>query len=146
MPSWKPKLTLCLLASVFMLFAGAKTRTYLAFDAKVPFSFNVGERKFHAGDYEFVVAGSGLMVMRDGKRRVLTTLLTRDLRAQEQPGPPRLVFEKEKGRTRLVSIWMEKGIQGFQILREQVSMPRLQVSPPELELKLPASSLRAPRR
>jgi hypothetical protein len=146
MPSWKLNFTLCLLASGFMLLAGAQPRTYLAFDANVPFSFHVGDRKFQAGDYEFVVAGPGLMVMRDGKKRALTTLFTRDLRAEDRPGPPRLVFEKEKGRTRLVSIWTEKGIQGFGILREQVSMPRLPPSHPELELRLPANTLRAPHR
>lgn len=148
MQSWRSSLSLFLLASVLMHAAGAQTRKYLAFDAKVPFSFSVGDRKFHAGDYQFVVVGSGLMAMRDGHGNMLTTLLTRDLRGDERSGGPRLVFEKTKGLTRLTSIWMEKGIQGFEIMREEVaSRPIAPPLPQDLILTLPTgNNLRQPRK
>src|SRR5262249_22041703 len=91
MQSAKILLTAWVLLLLGLAGAVAQTGTYQAADSRVPFSFDIGDRKFHAGDYEFVVRGQGLMEMRNGNGRVLTTLLTRDLRA-EQPGQPRLVF------------------------------------------------------
>lgn len=149
MPSWRSSLSLFLLAFVLMHAAGAQTRTYLAFESNVPFSFSVGDRKFHAGNYQFLVVGAGLMAMRDGHGNMLTTLLTRDLRGEERSGSqPRLVFEKSKNHTRLTSIWMAKGIQGFEILREEVaSRPIAPQQPEDLMLNLPVgANLRAPRK
>lgn len=146
MQSWKTIIVVSLLASVLTLSAGAQNRTYLAFDTNVPFSFQIGDRKFHAGDYQFVVTGAGLMAMRDGKGNTLTTLLTRDVRAAEPTGPTRLVFEKLHGRTRLLCIWMNNSVQGFEILKEEVVASPLQPSPPELILNMPTNALRQPHK
>lgn len=122
MLSWKYLVLTGLLMAATLLPAQEQKRTYQSFNANVPFAFSIGERKFHAGYYEFVVAGQGVMAMRDAHARVLATLITRQLQGEERDVEPRFVFEQKNGHTRLVSIWMKKGTQGFEIVKEEVAM------------------------
>jgi hypothetical protein len=108
--------------AAILLPAQEQKRTYQSFNANVPFNFSIGDRKLHAGYYEFVVIGPGLMVMRDARAKVLARLLTRPLQGQERETPPRFVFTNKEGHARLSSIWMEKGKEGYEILGEEVAM------------------------
>jgi hypothetical protein len=121
--------------------AQEQKRTYQSFNADVPFNFSVGERKFHAGHYEFIVSGAGLMIMRDARAHVLATLLTRDLAGKERDVAPRFIFEIKNGHNRLSSIWMEKGKQGYEILGEEIAMRQAQRAPQPILFIPPVSQL-----
>jgi|SRR5579864_284402 len=146
MHSWKTCALLGVLIAAALSPARAQNErhTYQSFNANVPFSFSVGDRKFHAGYYEFVVRGPGLMVMRDAHAHVLATFFTRDLKGTQREVPPRLVFELKDGNSRLSSIWMGKGAQGFEFLREEVAIRQKENVPPQIlmrppEIKLPTT-------
>src|SRR5262249_42124 len=130
MRSWKALALLALLMTIMLVSAEAQQHTYQSFNSNVPFSFNIGDRKFHAGYYEFVVAAPGIMVMRDAHQHVLATLLTRDLKGIDREVASRMVFDQGKHHTKLLSIWMPRGAQGFEILREDVPLRR---SPPTVQ-------------
>jgi hypothetical protein len=131
MRSWKSFVLLALLMTVMLVSAEAQQHTYQSFNSNIPFSFNIGERKFHAGYYEFIVAAPGMMVMRDAHQHILATLLTRELQGIDREVDSRMVFDQGKHRTRLLSIWMPRGAQGFEILREDVPLRR-SVPPPQI--------------
>jgi hypothetical protein len=131
MRSWKSFALLALLMTMILVSAEAQQRTYQSFNGNVPFSFNIGERKFHSGYYEFIVAAPGIMLMRDAHQHPLATLLIREIKGIEREVAPRMVFDQGKHRTRLLSIWMPRGAQGFEILREDVPAPR--IPPPSVQ-------------
>ena len=135
MPSWKlivaPFLIVALLAPI-----AALARSYPTFTADVPFEFTIGERKFKPGTYTFVILGPGLVALEDGKKHVLTTLITRDIRtADSSPSAsPHMFFDKQKGRLHLASLWMGNSAQGLEIVGEQVAMRENQLPPPRIDL------------
>jgi hypothetical protein len=102
--------------------AVAQARTYDAFNADVPFKFNIGERTFKSGHYQFVIVGAGLMALRDARLRVVASLVTRLVDADEPSTPGRLVFKTEKKRHRLMRILMEDRAQALEILGEQLAV------------------------
>lgn len=139
MHSWKSIIALTLLITLIVPFI-AQARTYQGYSVDVPFAFNIGDRKFKAGTYVFVILGPGLMAVQDSKKHLVTTLLTRDTQSEEEakPGTPHLRFSIKKGRSHLVSIWMGNGPQGLEILGEEVAMQQTQ--PPPL-IRLPHDPL-----
>src|SRR5215468_9860899 len=96
MRSWKAYALLALLMTTMLASVEAQQHTYQSFNGNVPFSFNIGERKFHAGYYEFVVAAPGIMVMRDAHQHVLATLFTRELKGIDREVASRMVFDQGK--------------------------------------------------
>ena len=135
MPLRKSRVLTGLLMAATLLSAQAQKRSYQSFNAEVPFAFNIGDHKFHAGYYELLVVGPGLMVVRDAHAHVLTRLMTRELRPVESPAASRFVFEGKKGHLRLTSIWGENGKQGYEIVGEEVSAR--QYSPPPALVQIP---------
>jgi len=121
MPLRKSRVLTGLLMAATLLSAQAQKRSYQSFNAEVPFVFNIGDHKFHAGYYELLVVGPGLM--------------TRELRPVESPAGSRFVFEGKKGHLRLTSIWGENGKQGYEIVGEEVSSR--QYSPPPALVQIP---------
>lgn len=107
----------------------AHGRTYTAFNFDVPFKFSVGERTFHAGIYQFIVLGPGLLALGDlQKKRIVATLVTRPMQTAEVPSATKLVFASKKGDARLTSLLQHEG-QSLEILGEEVAM-RQNPSPP----------------
>lgn len=126
-----------LLLFTMLLPVYAQKHTYQSFNGNVPFSFSIGDRKFHAGFYEFVVTGPGLMVMRDAHAHVIATLMTRPLEGQERSVEPRFVFSNKKGNLHLASIWMEKGASGYEIVGEDIAMQAQRGTTPSLPMRPP---------
>ena len=102
--------------------AAAQARTYDAFNADVPFKFNIGNRTFQSGHYQFVIVGAGLMVLRDAKARTVASLITRSVDSGGPSPSSRLVFKTEKKHYQLARIVMEKRSQVLEILGEQLAM------------------------
>jgi hypothetical protein len=140
--SWKSIVTLlvALLAPVVAL-----ARAYQTFTVDVPFEFNIGDRKFKPGTYIFVVLGPGLMAMENGKRHVITTLITRDLRGTDADAPPHMYFERKDKHNRLASIWIGNSTQGLQIVGEEVAMRQSQAPLPEVWIPQQDPVSRLPR-
>ena len=118
---WKLAVAPALLAAL-MLPAKAQTQTYQTFKAQVPFEFEVGNHKEKAGTYELIVVGPGLMVVRDAKAHVLARLLTRSIQRDPADVPARMVFESQKGKTRLSAVWMANNAWGLEILGDEIAM------------------------
>jgi hypothetical protein len=127
-----PILLVALLAPV-----AAQARTYQTFTAEVPFEFTIGDRKFKPGTYTFVILGPGLMAVEDAKKRVLTTLVTREIRTADAVPSPHMFFDKRKGRNHLASIWMGNNARGLEIVGEQVAIRQNQAPPPLILLPQP---------
>lgn len=110
-------------ALAFLLLSpAAQARSYDVFAADVPFSFNVGDRTFRPGHYEFIVAGPGLVAMRDGQKEVVGSFVTRAINANTPAPSSKLVFVNAKKHQQLTQIWLENRPEGIQILGEQLAI------------------------
>lgn len=144
MHSWKSivalTLLVALLAPVVVL-----ARTYRTYTVDVPFEFTIGDRKFKPGTYIFVILGPGLMALENSKKHVITTLITRDIRAVDDADSPHTYFDSRKGHKHLVALWMGKGEggRGLEVVGEQVAM-RQNEAPPPLPLLPEGPSFKMP--
>jgi hypothetical protein len=128
--SWKLQILVFPLAAL-LLGAGAAAqdlpqaheRTYPAFTVDVPFKFTVGQRTFAAGNYQFILVGPGLLAVGDlHKKRMVATLLTRQMQTSAAPAATKLVFTHDRKYARLTSILLERSTQSLEILGEEVAM------------------------
>ena len=128
--SWKSQILLFPLAAL-LLGAGAAAqdqpqtheRSYPAFAVDVPFKFIVGQRIFQAGNYQFILLGPGLLAVRDlKKKRMVATLLTRQMQTPETPSTTKLVFTNDRKYARLTSILLDHHTQSLEVLGEEVAM------------------------
>lgn len=117
------------LLSALLLPATAHARSYDVFSADVPFKFNVGDRTFDPGRYEFIFAGPGLVTLRDSKAHVVATFVVRSIAASEPAPASRLVFRHQKKHAYLSQIWIESQSQFTEILGEELAMPAPTLTP-----------------
>jgi hypothetical protein len=127
--SWKSQVFVFPLAA--LLLAGAlaqdqpkaRERTYPTFAVDVPFKFNVGHRTFDAGNYQFILLGPGLLALGDlHKKRIVATLLTRQVQTSAVPTATKAVFTNDQKYARLTSILLEHQAQGLEVLGEEVAI------------------------
>jgi hypothetical protein len=120
-------------ALAFLLFSpAAQARSYDVFTADVPFKFNVGDRTFRPGHYEFIFAGPGLVAMRDSQKEVVGSFVTRAISARTPAPSSKLVFVNAKKHQQLSQIWLENRAEGVQIVGEELairSAPPIQQQP-----------------
>lgn len=133
MHAYKSIVALTLLAALLAPVA-ALARAYQTYTVDVPFAFTIGDRKFKPGTYIFVILGPGLMALENAKKRVITTLITRDIREAEATASPHMYFENRKGGKHLAAIWMGNGGKGLEVVGEQVAMRQNEAPPPLLLL------------
>ena len=55
----------------------AQARSYNVVSSDVPFKFQIGERTFKPGRYDFIMAGPGVVAMRDSRGRIVANIATR---------------------------------------------------------------------
>ena len=108
--------------AVLLFSPAAHARTYDVFTADVPFKFNVGDRTFRPGHYEFIFVGPGLVAVRDGQKEVIGSFVTRAITAKAPAPSSKLVFVNDKKHQQLTQIWLENRTEGVQILREEVAV------------------------
>jgi hypothetical protein len=109
-----------LAASLSPALAQNHTREVLTVD--VPFKFNVKNRVFPRGSYQFVFAGNGLIVVRDAKAHAVASLMARAVETQNASPSSKLVFRHDKKREQLSQIWIENRTQFLEILGEEVAI------------------------
>src|SRR5882724_4947298 len=101
----------------------AQPRTYKALSTEVPFKFNVGNRTFQPGHYQFILVGPGLLAMRDSHEHIVASFIGR---SRETGGPApasKLVFNTpKKHHAQLAEIWIENSSQVVEVLGEEVAV------------------------
>jgi hypothetical protein len=119
------------LAALLLLPAAAQVRTYDVLTADVPFKFNIGNRTFHPGHYQFVLVGANLLALRDAKLHTVASIITRSVETSGPAPNTKLVFDTRKKNARLAKICLESRSQVLEVLGEQLAMPSsLPLTPP----------------
>jgi hypothetical protein len=148
--SWKSQVLVFSLTAILLAGAAAQDqpqsheRTYPTFAVDVPFKFNVGHRTFNAGRYQFILLGPGLLALCDlQKKRMIATLLTRQMQTATVPAATKVVFTNDQKYARLTSILLEHQAQGLEVLGEEVAIrqnPAAAVPRSLLDLWMPPPS------
>jgi len=114
---------LAMLLAAFLLPSAAQARTYDVVTASVPFKFNIGERAFRPGRYQFILVGPGLLALRDTRTtHIVASLVTRSIEAEAPLPSSKLVFHRQKNRQHLTQIWIEKHRQVIEVVGEELAM------------------------
>jgi len=109
--------------AVFFLPSAAQARTYDVVTATVPFKFNIGDRAFRPGCYQFILIGPGLLALRDTHTtHIVASLVTRTVETEAPLPTSKLVFHLQKKRQHLTQIWIEKHNQIVEIMGEELAM------------------------
>jgi hypothetical protein len=110
------------LAALLLLPAAAQVRTYEVLTAQVPFKFNVGDRTFRPGQYQFILVGPGLLAVRDAKAHIVASLVIRSVETSGPPTSTTLVFDMKNHHARLARLSLENRSQVLEVLGEQRGM------------------------
>jgi len=97
----------------------AEARSYQVLTSDVPFKFQVGDRTFQPGTYEFIVAAPGVVAMRDSHDRVVATINTRPKTTGGPATATKLVFNTHSKTAQLIQIWAAKGEPGMDVVGEE---------------------------
>lgn len=106
----------------FLLPAAAQVHTYEVITADVPYKFAIGQHTFRPGRYDFILAGAGLMAIRDHSKHVVASVITRTMEDAKPSSSTRLLFDRTKKRARLDKIYLEHRTQVLEIVGEQLAM------------------------
>ena len=113
--------------------AAAQARTYDVFTADVPFKFNIGNRTFRPGHYQFIFAGAGLLALRDAKKHVVASIIYRPINTGTPSPASKLVFKALKKHTQqLARICIQNQSQVLEILEEELAIRQTAPPPPAL--------------
>jgi len=120
--------------------ATAQARTYEVLTVDVPFKFNIASRTFQAGQYQFVLAGPGLLALRDSNGHFVASIVTRSVDTGTPAPASKLVFDNRKKNSQLTRIVLENRSEALEIMGEQLAIqqapfPATVVSP---ELIMPS--------
>jgi hypothetical protein len=112
--------------------AAAQARNYDVLTADVPFKFNIGNRTFRPGHYEFVFAGAGLIVLRDARAHAVASLITRSIDVDLPSTETKLIFKTQKKQSQLARICIENRSQVLEVVGEELAMRQAPAPPPPL--------------
>ena len=110
--------------------AVAHAGTVKVLTSNVPFGFQVGERTFKPGRYQFVVLGPGRLAMRDSRAHYVALITTRDRDMQSPVTKTKLVFDTRKKRPQLVEIWVEENSQVMDVVGEEAAVRSTTIGAP----------------
>lgn len=69
-----------------------EAKSYQVLSSYVPFKFQIGDRTFKPGRYDFIMAGPGIVAMRDEHERFVASITTKSRTAGGVAISPKLVF------------------------------------------------------
>ena len=81
---------------------------YQVVSSYVPFKFQIGERTFKPGRYDFIVASPGVVAMRDQREHIVANIATRPRTTGGLASSPKLVFNTHTKTAQLIQIWAAK--------------------------------------
>lgn len=118
------------LLSAVLLPTVAQARTYECFSVDVPFRFYVGNRTFSPGHYEIILAGPGLVALRDAKAHDVASLVTRSIESGEPASESKLVFKTQKKHQLLAQIYIASRSQVLEVMGEELAIRNQPPAPP----------------
>jgi hypothetical protein len=110
--------------------AVAHATTVKVLTSDVPFDFQVGDRTFKPGHYQFVVLSPGRLAMRDARGHYVATITTRDRDMRAPVIKTKLVFDTRKKRAQLVEIWIEENSEIMDVVGEEIAVRPATIAPP----------------
>jgi hypothetical protein len=108
----------------------AQARSYQVLSSYVPFTFQVGDRVFKPGRYDFIMAGPGIVAMRDEHEHFVASVTTRSRTNGGVTISPKLVFNTHKKTAQLIQIWATAGEPGMDVTGEEMSLRQSRPSLP----------------
>lgn len=108
----------------------AQARLYDVVSSNVPFKFQIGERTFNPGRYEFIVASPGVVAMRDSQKHIVANIATRPRTTGGLASTPKLVFNTHTKTAQLIQIWVTKDQPGMDVVGEETTVHPAQPAPP----------------
>ena len=100
----------------------AQARLYDVVFSNVPFKFQIGERTFNPGRYEFIVASPGVVAMRDSHKHIVASIATRPRTTGGLANSPKLVFNTHSKTAQLIQIWVSKDQPGMDVVGEETAV------------------------
>jgi len=100
----------------------AQARLYDVVFSNVPFKFQIGERTFNPGRYEFIVASPGVVAMRDSHKHIVASIATRPRTTGGLANSPKLVFNTHSKTAQLIQIWVSKDQPGMDVVGEETNV------------------------
>lgn len=108
----------------------AEARLYEVVSSDVPFKFQIGERTFNPGRYEFIIASPGVVAMRDSHKHIVANIATRPRTTGGLAVSPKLVFNTHTKTAQLIQIWVTKDQPGMDVVGEEKTVRTTQPAPP----------------
>jgi hypothetical protein len=108
----------------------AHARLYDVVSSEVPFDFQIGERTFKPGRYDFIMASPGVVAMRDSRKRIVANIATRPRTAGGLANKPKLVFNTHTKTAQLIQIWVNKDQPGMDVVGEEKTVQTVQPAAP----------------
>jgi len=108
----------------------AQARLSDAVSSDVPFTFQIGERTFNPGHYDFIVATPGVVVMRNSRQHILVNIAIRPRTTGGLASSTKLVFNTHTKTPQLIQIWASKGGPGMDVVGEEKTVQTVQPAPP----------------
>ena len=102
-----------------LLPALAQARLYDVVSSEVPFKFQIGERTFKPGHYDFILAAPGVVSMRDSHGHIVANIATQPRTTGGLASSTRLVFNTHTKTAQLIQIWASKGQPGMDVVGEE---------------------------
>ena len=107
----------------------AQARLYDIVSSDVPFKFQVGERTFNPGRYDFILAAPGVVAMRDSHGHIVANIATRPTTRGGLARATKLVFNTHSKTAQLIQIWATKNQPGMDVVGEEKSVRTVQPAP-----------------
>jgi hypothetical protein len=99
----------------------AQARSYDVVSSDVPFAFQIGERTFKPGRYDFIMASPGVVAMRDSRGHIVFNIATRPKTTGGLARNIKLVFNTHSKTAQLIQIWAARGEPGMDVLGEEMT-------------------------
>ena len=108
----------------------AQAHSYKVLSSYVPFKFQIGERTFRPGRYDFMVAGPGIVAMRDEHEHFVASITTKVRTTGGPATSSKLVFNTHTKTAQLIQIWATVGEPGMDVVGEEKSVRAAQPAAP----------------
>jgi len=108
----------------------AQARNNHMVTSDVPFDFQIGERTFKPGRYDFILASPGVVAMRDSHGHIVANIATRPNTTGRLANRTKLVFSTHSKTAQLIQIWATENQPGVDVVGEENSVRTAQPAAP----------------
>ena len=108
----------------------AEAKSYQVLSSYVPFNFQLGERTFKPGRYDFILASPGVVAMRDERGHIVANIATRPRTTGPLASTPKLIFNTHTKTAQLIQILAANGEPGMDVVGEENTVRTVQPAVP----------------